>query len=124
MHDTPRVLTAALADAISAGRLEDATSCFSSRAWLMIPDGTTVEGRDPIREILHQMIGMRLRIRAETHRLTYLGDRALLSERWYIRRHLGPPGGAGLQTTRALSLHGRVHHGSWKIIFLAPWGFD
>jgi len=83
-----------------------------------------VEGRGPIAEVLSQLIGMKVRVKAEPHRALRLDDLALLSERWHTRHSPVEGHGPLLQSTRALALHRRVDGEGWKIIFLAPWGFD
>jgi len=123
-HSNPGQLSRSLADAISVGDLDRAVSCFSQRARLMTPGETIVEGRGPVREVLSQMIGMKVRIRIEPHRSLLLDDFALLSERWHTRRSQVDGHGALLQTTRAFGLHRRIDREGWKILFLAPWGFS
>ncbi len=90
----------------------------------MTPGETILEGREPVRELLAQLIGMKIRIRAQTYRLAYIDDRALLSERWHFRHTEADGQGPFEQTTRALSLLRRIDGEGWKILFLAPWGFD
>jgi hypothetical protein len=121
---TPEHLTASLAEAISVGNLAGARACFSHRARLLTPGETTVEGQESIGAVLVQLIGMKVAIRTEAHRMTYLDDRALLAERWHMRHPELEGRGFLEQTTRALSLHRRIDGGGWRIVFLAPWGFD
>lgn len=121
---TPVEVSRNLADAISIGDLDGAASSFSHRGRLMTPGETILEGRGAIRELLAQLIAMQVKIRSESRRLVYLDDRALLTEAWSMS-HGDLAGNAAFErTTRALSLHCRVDGEGWKIIFLAPWGFD
>jgi hypothetical protein len=83
-----------------------------------------VEGRGPVREVLSQMIGMKIRIRVEPHRALQLDDLALLSESWHTRHSQVEDHGALQQTSRALGLYRRIDREGWKILFLAPWGFS
>jgi Domain of unknown function (DUF4440) len=124
LEDTPEHLTRTFAEAISSGDLVAARGCFSHRARLLTPGETTVEGRESIGAVLVQLIGMKMAIRAQPHRLSYLDDLALLAERWHMRHARVEGQGFLDQTTRALSLHRRIDGEGWKIIFLAPWGFD
>jgi ketosteroid isomerase-like protein len=121
---TPEALSRDLVAAVNVGDLGAAASCFSRRARFVTPDETVVEGREAIARVLSQLIAMRVRIRVEPHRLTYLDDRALLSERWRMRHTDVEGHGPFEQVTRALGLHSRVEGEGWKIIFLAPWGFS
>lgn len=121
---TPVDLSRNLVAAINAGDLRAASSCFSNRGRLMTPDETILEGRAPIRELLAQLIGMKVRITARPHRVVHLDDRALLTERWQMCRSALDGHDPFAQTTSALSLQRRIDREGWKIVFLAPWGFD
>jgi hypothetical protein len=123
-HRNPEDVSRNLADAISAGDLDRAVSCFSRRGRLATPGETILEGRGPVREFLAQWIGMKVRIRIEPHRSLRLDDLALVSERWHIRHRDVEGHGPFLQASRALSVHGHVDREGWKILFLAPWGFS
>jgi ketosteroid isomerase-like protein len=120
---TPPDVSRNLADAITVGDLDRAVSCFSHRGRMMTPGETIVEGREALRELCAQLIGMQVRIRIEPHRALQLDDLAILSERWNTARNGVAGSGVSQQTSRALSLHRRIDREGWKIVFLAPWGF-
>jgi hypothetical protein len=122
-ESTPEEVSRNLADAISVGDLDRAVSCFSHRGRLMTPGETIVEGRESVREVLAQLIGMKVRIRVEPHRSLQLDDLAILSERWHSRRAQIAGHGPSLETSSAVSLHRHIDREGWKVVFLAPWGF-
>jgi len=106
--------------ALNAGDLEAACACFARDGCLVTPDGTTIHGRERIRDVLLQMVIRRTEIEVEPSGTIDAGEVNLASQRWKIRsgeadeRRLA-------QTANAVLILRRVES-EWKLSLLAPWG--
>ncbi len=119
--DSPEQSSLRFAATLSAGDSHAAASCFARDACFLTPDATVIRGRAEIRDILAQLIAMRLEIKVEMPTVLRVGDTALNSERWTTRlgRAEGPP---LVQISRSTAVL-RELDGGWKFLVAAPWGW-
>lgn len=118
---TPENASLALVRAIGNGDLDAAARCFARDACFVSPDASTIRGRDEIRPVLAQMIGVDTQIEVEASSVLSAGEVALGSERWQIsfRDVHGTP---FRQTSPANMVLRRIG-GSWTLVIAAPWGW-
>jgi ketosteroid isomerase-like protein len=110
----------ALVAALNAGRLAEATACFTRDACLITPGATAVHGRAEIGRLLAQMIAQGTRIEITQSAASQAGEVVLSRQRWTVRS--GAAGGAGYtQDLEATLVLRRVESG-WKLAIAAPWG--
>jgi ketosteroid isomerase-like protein len=110
----------AFTGAINAGELQRASACFARDGCLVTPDGTAIHGREPIREVLTQMIVRRTEIEVELTSTIDAGEVTLASQLWKIRS--GETAGRRLAQTSTAIIVLRLVEGTWKLSLLAPWG--
>ncbi len=118
---TPESASLDFAEALSAGDLDTAASYFARDACFLTPDATAIWGREEIRAVLAQLIGMRLQIRVDLRNLLTIGDIALSSERWTMRFEAAD-GTSFTQTSRSTAAL-RLIESQWKLLIAAPWGW-
>jgi ketosteroid isomerase-like protein len=107
-----------LAEAIRAGDLEAAESCFAADACLITPDATAVHGLTEIRAILAQLIEAGAVIQIESGSVVRAGELALGSERLHFRSR-----GVPHRQTFSASTVLRRRQEDWRIAIAAPWGW-
>jgi ketosteroid isomerase-like protein len=110
----------AFTGALNAGELGRASACFARDGCLITPDGTAVHGREPIREVLAQMIVRRTEIEIQLSSTIDAGEVTLASQRWKIRSGEAVERRLAQTTTAIIIL--RLVEGTWKLSLLAPWG--
>jgi ketosteroid isomerase-like protein len=108
----------ALAQAVRAGDIDAAESCFSSDACLITPDATAISGLAGIRPILAQLIDAGTVIEVESGLLVRAGGLALTSERLHFRSR-----GVPYRQTFAASMVLRRQGSDWRVAIAAPWGW-
>lgn len=116
----PEGTTRVLAQAIGAGKLDVAASCFARDACFVTPDATAVRGREEIRAVLAQLIAMGAQIEIEAGSLLLAGEVALGSEYWHI--HFRGVNGAPFRQAFPASMVLRRLEDSWTLAIAAPWG--
>lgn len=118
---SPDQASLVLAQAICAGDLEGASSCFARDACFVAPDGTQTSGRDQIRLLLGQMIAANTQIEVVAGSVLIAGEIALASEHWDIgfRDAHGTP---FHQASPANMVLRRIGH-DWSLVVAAPWGW-
>jgi uncharacterized protein (TIGR02246 family) len=109
------------AQALSAGDLDLAASCFARDGCLITPDTTAIHGRERIRDALAQMVSRRTEIRVELSSSVGAGDVLLVHQRWRIRSGERP--GERFEQTADAVLVLRQVEGLWKLSIAAPWGY-
>lgn len=109
------------AQAIGAGELDRAASCFARDGCLITPDATAVHGREEIRAVLAQMIGRETEVEIELSSTVAAGEVILASQRWLIRS--GEPGERRLEQKANAVLVLRRIEAEWKFAIVAPWGY-
>lgn len=109
------------AQAVSAGDLDRAATCFARDGCLITPDATAVHGREEIRAVLAQMVGLQTEIEVELSSTLAAGEVILTSQRWRIRS--GEQGERRLEQTANAVLVLRQIEGEWKLAIVAPWGY-
>ncbi|HEY6731523.1 MAG TPA: nuclear transport factor 2 family protein [Solirubrobacterales bacterium] len=108
------------AQALSAGELDAAASCFARDGCLITPDATTIHGRDGIRGVLGQMVIRRTEIQVELSTAVGTGDVILVHQRWRISS--GERKGARIAQTLHPTLVLKLIEDTWKLAIAAPWG--
>ncbi len=119
----PGAGTACLAfpQAVSAGDLDAAATCFARDGCLITPDATAIHGRESIRRVLAQMVVRRTEIEVELSTAVGAGEVVLIHQRWRIRS--GEQAGDRFeQIADAIMILRRVE-GTWKLSIAAPWGY-
>lgn len=111
----------AFPQAVSAGDLDAAATCFARDGCLITPDATAIHGRESIRRVLAQMVVRRTEIEVELSTAIGAGEVVLVHQRWRIRS--GEPAGDRFeQIANAIMILRRVE-GTWKLSIAAPWGY-
>ncbi|HVD41147.1 MAG TPA: nuclear transport factor 2 family protein [Solirubrobacterales bacterium] len=109
------------AQALNAGDLEGAASCFARDGCLITPDATAIHGREHIRSVLAQMVRRRTEIRVELSSSVSAGEVLLVHQRWRIRTGERPR--QHFEQTADAVLVLRQVEGEWKLSIAAPWGY-
>ena len=109
------------AQALTAGDLDGAVSCFARDGCLITPDATAVHGREHIRAVLAQLVSQRTQIRVELSSSVSAGDVLLVHQRWLIRKGERPH--QHFEQTACAVLVVRQIEGQWKLSIAAPWGY-
>lgn len=111
----------AFPQAVSAGDLDAAATCFARDGCLITPDATAIHGRESIRRVLAQMVVRRTEIEVELSTAVGAGEVVLIHQRWRIRS--GEQAGDRFeQIADAIMILRRVE-GTWKLSIAAPWGY-
>ncbi|HEX6205787.1 MAG TPA: nuclear transport factor 2 family protein [Solirubrobacterales bacterium] len=111
----------AFPQAVSAGDLDAAATCFARDGCLITPDATAIHGRESIRRVLAQMVVRRTEIEVELSTAVGAGEVVLIHQRWWIRS--GEQAGDRIeQIADAIMILRRVE-GTWKLSIAAPWGY-
>lgn len=119
--DSPEQVLLTFVGALVVGDPHLAAACFARDACFVTPDATVVRGRAEIRDILAQLISMRLEIEVAQRRVLTIGDTALSSERWTTR--LGGGDRQPLVQSQSSTAVLRQLDGGWKLLIAAPWGW-
>lgn len=109
------------AQALNAGDLDGAASCFARDGCLITPDATAIHGREQIRGVLAQMVSRQTEIRVELSSSVSAGDVLLVHQRWRIRTGERPR--QHFEQTADAVLVVRQIEGEWKLSIAAPWGY-
>jgi len=117
---TPQELAASFAAAITARDVGAALAMWSEDAAIVGPDGSLVEGRSAIGEVLHALISNGTRVRAEVSNLYESGGVALATGSLTLSGdgHDGPYE----QRSSSVVVYARGEDGLWRIAIDAPWG--
>ena len=110
----------AFPQAVSAGDLDAAATCFARDGCLITPDATAIHGRERIRPLLAQLVARRTEIKVECSNVVLGGDVALAQERWRVRSGGGESPRIEQTLSPSLVLH-RIE-AEWKLAIAAPWG--
>jgi ketosteroid isomerase-like protein len=117
----PGTACLAFPQAVSAGDLDAAATCFARDGCLITPDATAIHGRESIRRVLAQMVVRRTEIEVELSTAVGAGEVVLIHQRWRIRS--GEQAGDRFeQIADAIMILRRVE-GTWKLSIAAPWGY-
>jgi len=109
------------AQALNAGDLDGAASCFARDGCLITPDATAIHGREQIRGVLAQMVRRRTEIRVELSSSVSAGEVLLIHQRWRIRTGERPHQHFE-QVADAVLVLRRIEE-EWKLSIAAPWGY-
>jgi ketosteroid isomerase-like protein len=109
------------AQALNAGELDKAASCFARDGCLITPDATAIYGRERIREVLAQMVRRETEIRIELSSAVGVGEVVLVHQRWRICSG-GRRGDRFEQFSDAVLVVRQIEE-TWKLSIAAPWGY-
>jgi uncharacterized protein (TIGR02246 family) len=117
---TPKELAASFAAAITARDLEAALAMWSDDAAIVGPDGSVIEGRDAIAEVLRALVSNGTRVRAEVTGLFEAGALALATGSLTLSGE--GEHGSYEQQSQSIVVYARGADGTWRIALDAPWG--
>jgi ketosteroid isomerase-like protein len=109
------------AQALNAGDLPSAASCFARDGCLITPDLTAIHGRERIRPVLAQLIAGGIAIEVERANAVDAGGVQIARERWTIQRGRGA---TGFEQVCEPTLVLCFIEGSWRLMIAAPWGWE
>lgn len=118
--DSPAEVSNAFVEAINAGYLQSALGLYREDAVLLTPDGSQARGTDAIRQLLENVISMRVEMTTEVRSMVATDNFAVASEDWTMRLDTGQPG-TGEQRGRSTVCFARGPEG-WQFVIDAPWG--
>ncbi len=118
--DSPAGVSNAFVEAINAGDLQGALGLYRDDAVLLAPDGSQARGTDAIRQLLENVIAMRVEMTTEVRSLVVTDGFAVASEDWTMRLDTGQPG-ADEQRGQSIVCFARGADG-WQFVIDAPWG--
>lgn len=113
--DSPAAVSNAFVEAINAGDLQSALTLYREDAVLLAPDGSQARGTDAIRQLLENVISLRVEMTTDVRSVVVTDDFAVASEDWTMRFDTGE------QRGRSLVCFVRGADG-WQFVIDAPWG--
>jgi hypothetical protein len=118
---TPELTCRSFAEALEAGRVEQALAAFTADARLITPDATALRGHKAIRPVLAQLVAAGTKISIESSVLRFDRGVADVRQRWQIRS--GTAREILIRSVDAAFLLGREELG-WRLTLAAPWGWS
>jgi uncharacterized protein (TIGR02246 family) len=120
MTMTPGDVIRGFADRLNQGDVEGALELYEPEATFVPEPGTTVSGREGIREALERFAALKPKLTGEIQAVREGGDVALVLNRWHLDGQ-GPEGPVEMSGTSADVLR-RQEDGSWRVLIDDPWG--
>jgi uncharacterized protein (TIGR02246 family) len=120
MTTTPEEVIRGFADRLNRGDVEGALELYEPEATFVPEPGTTVSGREGIREALERFAALKPKLTGEIQAVREGGDVALVLNRWHLDGQ-GPEGPVQMSGTSADVLR-RQQDGSWRVLIDDPWG--
>jgi uncharacterized protein (TIGR02246 family) len=120
MTTTPEDVIRGFADRLNQGDVEGALELYEPEATFVPEPGTTVSGREGIREALERFAALKPKLTGEIQAVREGGDVALVLNRWHLDGQ-GPEGPVQMSGTSADVLR-RQQDGSWRVLIDDPWG--
>jgi uncharacterized protein (TIGR02246 family) len=117
---TPEDVIRGFADRLNSGDVDGALELYEPGATFVPEPGTTVSGRDEIRQALEHFAALRPTLTGEIEGVREGGGVALVLNRWSLRGE-GPGGPVEMSGTSADVLR-RQDDGSWRVLIDDPWG--
>jgi uncharacterized protein (TIGR02246 family) len=118
---TPEQAIERFAALLAEGDLDGMLELYEPDAAFAPEPGSSVTGRDGIREALRPFAAMRPRMTGEFAKVIHAGDTALVAYRWTLRG-TGPDGKAVEMAGTSADVLRRRPDGSWAIAIDDPWG--
>jgi uncharacterized protein (TIGR02246 family) len=106
---------------LADGDLDGMVELYEPDAAFAPQPGTSVTGRDRIREALRAFVAMRPRMTGEIAKVIHAGDTALVTNRWTLTG-TGPDGQPVEMAGTSADVLRRRPDGSWAIAIDDPWG--
>jgi uncharacterized protein (TIGR02246 family) len=120
MTTTPEEVIRGFAERLNQGDVEGALELYEPDATFVPEPGTTVSGRERIREALERFAALKPKLTGEIQGVREGGDVALVLNRWHLDGQ-GPEGRVEMSGTSADVLR-RQEDGSWRVLIDDPWG--
>lgn len=118
---TPADTVAALVRAINLGDLDAAVALYRADAIFVAQQGTTLVGREAIREALAAMLATAPKLATHSQQVLLCADHALYHAEWSMTV-TAPDGSRFSQTGHSCDLICRAADGRWRIAIDNPWG--
>lgn len=119
-HDSPADLSSAFVEAINIGDVQSALDFYREDAVLLAPDGRQARGTDAIRQLLENVVSMRVEMTAQVRSVVVTGDFAVASEDWTMHLDTGDTH-KNEQNGQSIVCFARGADG-WRFVIDAPWG--
>ena len=100
---------------VDTGDVEGLVTLYAADASMVLPDGSTVTGREAIREVATQVVAMQGRMTVSTRYVIEAGDLAILSNEWTLTA-----GGESLSAITA-EVARRQPDGGWLYVIDNPY---
>jgi uncharacterized protein (TIGR02246 family) len=100
---------------VNTGDVEGFVALYAADASMVLPDGSTVTGREAIREVATQVVAMQGRMTVSTRYVIEAGDLAILSNEWTLTA-----GGESLSAITA-EVARRQPDGGWLYVIDNPY---
>jgi uncharacterized protein (TIGR02246 family) len=120
MTTTPEGVIRGFAERLTQGDVEGALELYEPEATFVPEPGTTVAGREEIREALERFAALQPRLTGEIQAVREGGGVALVLNCWRLEGQ-GPEGPVEMSGTSADVLR-RQEDGSWRVLIDDPWG--
>jgi uncharacterized protein (TIGR02246 family) len=120
MSGTPEDVIRGFAKRLNRGDVEGALELYEPEAIFVPEPGTTVTGRERIREALERFAALKPTLTGEVQGVREGGGVALVLNRWHLDGQ-GPEGPVEMSGTSADVLR-RQKDGSWRVLIDDPWG--
>jgi uncharacterized protein (TIGR02246 family) len=117
---TPEDVIRSFAERLNHGDVEAALELYEPEATFVPEPGTTVTGKERIREALEGFAALKPMLTGEIQGVREGGDVALVLNRWRLDGQ-GPEGPIEMSGTSADVLR-RQEDGSWRVLIDDPWG--
>lgn len=120
-ESTPAQTVATLVHAINRGDIDAAVELYRADAVFVARPGTTLVGREAIREALAAMIATRPKLATHAQQVLLCADHALYHAAWSMTG-TDADGRRFSQTGHSCDLICRAADGRWRIAIDNPWG--
>lgn len=116
---SPAAVSDAFTEAINAGDIEGALGLYRADAVLLSPDGSQARGADAIKQLLENLVSMKVTLTTRVRSVVIADDYAVASEDWTMRLDTAP--GESEHGGRSIVCFARDGKG-WRFVIDAPWG--
>jgi uncharacterized protein (TIGR02246 family) len=120
MNRTPEGVIRGFAERLNQGDVEGALELYEPEATFVAEPGTTVSGRESIREALVRFAALKPTLTGEIQGVRKGADVALVLNRWHLDGQ-GREGPIEMSGTSADVLR-RQADGTWRVLIDDPWG--
>lgn len=117
--NSPADVSDAFTEAINAGDIEGALDFYRADAVLLSPDGSQARGTNAIKQLLENLVSMKVKLTTQMRSVVITDDYAVAAEDWTMRLDAAP--GESEQGGRSIVCFARDDEG-WRFVIDAPWG--